>query len=224
MTNETPAIPPAKVAKKNRGTGRRKPYRRTLKNFLLDRKLQLRYIITITAVSAVIAGVLGFLIWRQGSETTDDVVANIARTYADDAALSDDVASDLSESDDKLIWQMAGFGAGLALILSLFLLILTHKVAGPLFKLSMHFDDLALGKFKEVRSLRRFDMLHGFHSKFEHTHAAMRTALVDDIAAMEAVLTAAGDAGHGASASDPGVAEAMKALSAHIDERKTSLI
>ncbi len=234
QSGENLIIPPAKVTSKR--LGRRKPHRRTIKNFLLDRRLQLRYIVTITAVSAVIAGVLGFLIWRQGAETTDEVVANIERTYADDQGLSDDVARDLNSNDNQLILEMVGFGCALALILSLFMLILTHKVAGPLFKLSTHFDDLARGTFREVRPLRRFDMLHRFHRKFEDAHGAMRSALEADIAAMEAVVASVNPkkASSGQSSTRSGGSEsaqvaseafdaAIMALAAHIVERKQAL-
>ncbi len=233
--DEEPNIPSAKVTSRKR-LGRHKPHRRTIKNFLLDRRLQLRYIVTITAISAVIAGVLGFLIWRQGAETTDDVVANIERTYADDQGLSDDVARDLNSNDNQLVLKMVGFGCALALILSLFLLILTHKVAGPLFKLSTHFDDLARGTFREVRSLRRFDMLHRFHRKFEDAHAAMRASLEADIAVMEAVVAsvATPKAISGQSAAPTEASESTQtaseafdasiaALAAHIVERKRAL-
>jgi len=210
-------LPEAKVASKG---GRRKPYKRRLKNFLLDRNLQLRYIATITIVSALIAGVLGFMIWRQGSETSDDLVEMTENTFGEDGTIDDDVASDLSDNDDKLIYQMVAFGFGLALILSFFLLIMTHKVAGPLFKLSHHFDDLARGKYREVRPLRRLDMLHSFHRKFEETHAALKAQLETDIATMNSVLEAADAAGVDR---DGELGEALVALEKHSKERESSI-
>lgn len=214
-------LPEAKVEKGGgKKSARRKPYKRRLKNYLLDRNLQLRYIATITLVSALIAGVLGFMIWRQGSETSDDLVEMTESTFGEDGTIDEDVADDLSENDNKLIYQMVAFGFGLALILSFFLLIMTHKVAGPLYKLSHHFDDLARGKFRIVRPLRRLDMLHGFHKKFEDTHAALQAKLESDIAAMQNVLAAAKAAGVERKGD---VGEALDALEAHVAERKSSI-
>ena len=217
-------LPEAKVAKSGDGTGggttRRKPYKRRLKNYLLDRNLQLRYIATITLVSALIAGVLGFMIWRQGSETSDNLVEMTESTFGEEGLIDDDVASELSDNDSKLVYQMVAFGIGLALILSFFLLIMAHKVAGPLYKLSHHFDDLARGKYREVRSLRRLDMLHGFHQKFEDTHAALREQLEADIGVMDRFIAAADTAGVERSGK---VGDALSALEAHIEERDGAL-
>jgi hypothetical protein len=45
--------------------GPRPNYKRKLANFLLDKKLQLRYVIVITLLSGMIAGALGVLIFDQ---------------------------------------------------------------------------------------------------------------------------------------------------------------
>ena len=47
---------------------------RKISNYLIDKKLQLRYVVFVSALSAVICGTLGYLIWQQA-----DVATNIIR-------------------------------------------------------------------------------------------------------------------------------------------------
>ena len=46
------------------GAGKpRAPYKRKLSNYLLDKRLQLRYVLLVTILSGVISGSLGYLIY-----------------------------------------------------------------------------------------------------------------------------------------------------------------
>ena len=49
-------------------------YNRKLRNYLLDKSLQLRYVAFVTLMSAVISGALGFLIWRQEADASQYVL------------------------------------------------------------------------------------------------------------------------------------------------------
>jgi hypothetical protein len=114
---------------------------------------------------------------------------------------------------------MVAFGFSLVLVLSLFLLIMTHKVAGPLYKVSHHFDDLAAGRFRPVRPLRRFDMLHDFHHKFEETHRALIGRLETDWEIAEKVIAAAEVGPEG----PEDLQRAVAALEAHVARRRAAV-
>jgi len=161
----------------------KKPYKRKLSNYLLNKDLQLRYIAFVTILSAIISGSLGYLIWKQEDRATqavlktfDTLVAD-AETSADRQTWADvknSAASDMSNRDSNLILVMAGVGVGLVLILSLYLLIMTHKVAGPLYKVSNYFDSMAQGKVGDTWPLRKGDMLQDFYETFKEMHDAVR--------------------------------------------------
>ena len=51
----------------------RKPYKRKFSNYLLNKELQLRYVVFVTLLSAIISGSLGYLIWRQENIATKTV-------------------------------------------------------------------------------------------------------------------------------------------------------
>jgi hypothetical protein len=165
----------------------RKPHRRKLSNYLLDKKLQLRYVIVVSALSAIIAGSLGWMIYQQEQRASADLVAGLADLTDKDASLADfqrEVARDMQARDRSLILEMAGVGVGLVVVLFVYLVLMTHKVAGPLYKVSHYFDQLAEGRIGRVTPLRKGDMLQDFFTQFREMHDAVRGRLAGDAAAM----------------------------------------
>lgn len=217
MTRDSKAdddkLPKAEVAKDDGKPVVRRPYKRRLRNFMIDRGLQMRYILTVTIVSAVISASLGYLIWRQAADASEHVMSQMAGL---DPELRSTASGVLSSGDQNLIFTMVIFGCGLVLVLSLALLVMTHKVAGPLYKVSHHFDDLANGRFRVVRPLRRFDMLQDFHGKFEVTHKALWTRLESECDVYDKVVAAAGGL-------DGAAGEAVEKLAAHAKKRRASI-
>jgi hypothetical protein len=205
-------LPKAEVAKDG-GKSPRRAHKRQLRNFLIDRGLQLRYILTVTVVSAAISASLGYLIWAQADEASSQVMDQMAGL---DAELRSTASGVLSSGDHNLIFTMVIFGCGLVLVLSLALLVMTHKVAGPLYKVSHHFDDLARGRFRTVRPLRRFDMLKDFHGKFEVTHKALWTRLESECDVYDKVVAAADDV-------EGEAAAAVVKLEAHAKKRRAAI-
>ena len=47
-----------------------RPYQRRLSNYLLNKRLQLRYVGFVTILSAILSGTLGYLIWQQENQAS----------------------------------------------------------------------------------------------------------------------------------------------------------
>ncbi|HEY4057017.1 MAG TPA: hypothetical protein VGM39_10425 [Kofleriaceae bacterium] len=175
-----------------RPPGGRPKYKRKLSNYLLDKKLQLRYVLLVTILSGVIAGALGYLIYQQKRAASESIEKDLAALTQADSSQGDfqeTVANGLESEDRALVYKMVGVGVGLVVILSLYLLIMTHKVAGPLYKVSMYFDKMAQGRLNVVTPLRQGDMLQDFYTNFKDMHDAVRRQAIDDADAMEKALT-----------------------------------
>jgi nitrogen fixation/metabolism regulation signal transduction histidine kinase len=200
-------------------TGRR-PYRRKLSNYLLDKSLQLRYVALVTAVSAVISGGLGYLIWQQELEASSHVVTALDSVF-DDAEMHDNMVGRTSTDDRDLVLRMAAAGLGLMGVLFLYLVVMTHKVAGPLYKVSRYFDEMAVGRLGPVYSLRKKDMLRDFYDKFRDMHESLRDQQRLDTEAMARFLSAA-DAG-GVGAGDGALGAELAELRAHVERRRKAL-
>ncbi len=184
-----PAAPP----------GPRPVYKRKLSNYLLDAKLQLPYLLFVTILSGLIAGALGWLIYNQRHTASASIVKDLAELgQGGDFDKSDfkEVANGLEADDRMLVYKMVGVGIGLVVILSAYLVIMTHKVAGPLYKVSMYFDRMADGRLGNVTPLRQGDMLQDFYLTFSEMHASVRGRFTDDATEMEAALAALREAGN----------------------------
>ena len=82
----------------------------------------------------------------------------------------------MAAEDRALVYKMVGVGIGLVVILSLYLVIMTHKVAGPLYKVSMYFDQMARGQARQRHgACDKGDMLQDFFGNFKEMHEAVRT-------------------------------------------------
>ena len=207
----------------------RPKYKRKVSNYLLDKKLQLRYVIVVTVLSGVIAGALGFMIYQQRRAASESIEKDLAALTQKDASqdqFQEQIASDLASDDQALVYKMVGVGLGLVIILSLYLILMTHKVAGPLFKVSMYFDRMADGRLGIVTPLRKGDMLVDFFTSFKDMHDAVRARAQEDVIALDKAVAALRDAqstGDYRGDAAGRLTESLEALEKHVADRKGKL-
>lgn len=201
----------------------RTKHQRKLANYMLDKNLQLRYVLLVTILSAVIAGALGYMIYdqrRTASESIEKDLQALTNSDASHQEFQQQVSIGLEQDDQALVYKMAAVGVGLVIILSAYLIIMTHKVAGPLHKISMYFDRMADGRIGRVTPLRRGDMLQDFFGDFKDMHDALHARATADAALMERAVTelraVEGDRGT--------LDSALDALDKHVAERKKQLV
>jgi nitrogen fixation/metabolism regulation signal transduction histidine kinase len=86
------------------------------------------------------------------------------------------------ESNDRvLVFLLIGFGVLLSVVLTMYGIVLTHKVAGPLFKVTLYLDKIRDGKLGQVYALRKGDELVEFFDHFKAAHDALRKQEQGDI-------------------------------------------
>ena len=201
----------------------RSKHQRKLSNYLIDKKLQLRYILLVTLLSAVISAALGYMIYDQSRTASESIERDLQVLTVGDTSRQE-FTSILAGKDQALIYEMVGLGLGLVVILSAYLVIMTHKVAGPLFKVSTYFEQMAEGRLGVVTPLRRGDMLQDFFGEFKAMHESLRARAQADVAALEQTVTALRDARGEADAAGRGkLDDALTALDQHVAGRKKQL-
>jgi len=195
-------------------------HRRKLSNFLLNKELQLRYVAVVTALSALISGSLGYLIWRQGAKASDSIrrILDLNEVTRNSPELKKVILEQLASTDSSLVMVMSLFGVGLVVVLSLYLIVLTHKIAGPLYKVTLYFDKMARGRLDEVYKLRDGDMLQDFYSEFRSAHEAVRSRHVEANKAVGAFLDACDEAGIGDEGELSAALESLRAYKQARDE------
>ena len=68
---------------------------------------------------------------------------------------------------------------------------MTHKVAGPLHKVTLYFGKMRDGRFDTVYNLRKGDQLVEFYDHFKLAHTGMRSLQEEDVARLRDIIEAA---------------------------------
>ena len=97
----------------------------------------------------------------------------------------------------RILYVLIGTGLALVLGLAMYGLKMTHKVAGPLFKVTLYLTKMRDGRFDKVYNLRKGDQLVDFYEHFKSAHAGVVQLEKDDVAQLKAVIASAEAAGAG---------------------------
>jgi hypothetical protein len=168
--------------------GQRK-YQRSLKNYLLNRGLQLRFTLIIVAISATLTGGLGWVVMSKAHEASR-VVQVRAMDPTDEMAQQ--LVTQFAHNDKVMLVVLVAFGLLLSVVLSAYGIVLTHKIAGPLYKVTLYLDKMRDGKLGQVYNLRKGDELVEFFEHFKAAHDAIRARTELDIALLDKAAAAVG--------------------------------
>jgi hypothetical protein len=177
------------------------------RRYLVDRGFQLKYAVLMALSGIAVAAVFGLWLHQAHAQTTA-LLAPDAETRA------------LVERSDRLL--LAAFGAItvlLAAALGLLGVVITHRVAGPVFVMGHYLQVLAQGRFPRMRTLRRSDELKGFFRMFIDAVDAMKVREARHAALLEDAVQAMRASG----ARTPDLAPAIEALATAARERRAAL-
>ncbi|TMQ12591.1 MAG: hypothetical protein E6J90_30850 [Deltaproteobacteria bacterium] len=90
-----------------------------------------------------------------------------------------------------ILWVMIATGVALVLGLAIYGIKMTHRVAGPLFKVSLYLSKMREGRFDKVYNLRKGDQLVDFYDQFKLAHGGVVAMQQADITRLTAVIAAA---------------------------------
>ena len=184
-------------------------YKRKVKNYLLDVGLQLRYTATIVIVAVVLTAILGFRIYQ----ATQDTSKVILWTGLVDPGTAQELQSQFAQSDRTVVWGIIGFGIILVLSIGGVGILLTHKVAGPLYKISSFFGRIRDNRLGPAPAkLRKGDELQNFYSTFREMHQAIRGRVEEDVRVLEGTLTSLEATAEGRSAAVQRAIEELRQL------------
>lgn len=231
---------------------------RRVRNYLLDKRFQLKYAGYLAGIALFVSGMLGAGLWytstklmeqsrravdegqalvKQGQETVkrgqllieqsrkvSQVVAmNIAKEYKDDPELAKQFGEDAAKDEKKfkdeqerlendasflkqraddlktqasdLVAQQRALILGLVIALALLVvciwlagIVVTHKIAGPVFKMKRMFRQVGEGKLSLRERLRRGDEMQDFFEAFDQMLASLRERQASDIAKIDEVI------------------------------------
>jgi hypothetical protein len=177
------------------------------RHYLVDRGFQLKYALLMAAAGLAVAGVFG--LWLHQAHVQATVLL----------APDPETRGLVERSDRLLLAAFAVIAVLLAAALGLLGVVITHRVAGPVFVMGHYLEVLAQGRFPRMRTLRRSDELKLFFRTFidavDHMKAreARHAAVLED--AVQRMRAAAPRA--------PDLQPAIDALSVAARERRAAL-
>ena len=177
------------------------------RRYLVDRGFQLKYALLMALAGLVVAAVFGVWLHQAHVQAT--------------ALLSPDPETRalVERSDRLLLGAFAAISLLLAAALGLLGVVITHRVAGPVFVMGHYLQVLAQGRFPRMRTLRRSDELKTFFSTFIEAVDAMKTREARHTAVLEDAVRRM----RAAAAAAPELSPAIEALARAAQERRAAL-
>ncbi len=141
--------------------GSRPKYKRKFRNYLLDAGFQLKWTMIVVIVNIVICVLLSIPLYQTVSDASDQLLAkNLGEPALTMEAMQ---ALETQNQKDKsnTIWKIAIFLGLLVVASTMAWIILTHKIAGPLYKIKKIFKGVDGNKLELNARFRKGD-------EFEH--------------------------------------------------------
>jgi hypothetical protein len=137
-----------------------------------------------------------------------DFVAGVAAHWACELRQATSI-DDLNAGRRQILYVMVGVGLMLVVFLAFYGIKMTHRVAGPLFKVSLYLGKMRDGRLDKVYNLRKGDQLIDFYDHFKSAHAGVVTWERGDLDRLKALLAA--------TAAAPGTSAAAAETKAALD-------
>jgi hypothetical protein len=148
-----------------------------------------------------------------------------AKLVAERDACEKDIARQIAKieaANRNIVIVLVVSGVLLTLGLAIFGIKMTHKVAGPLHKVTLYLGKMRDGRYDTVYNLRKGDQLVEFYEHFKHAHAGVVQLEKDDIARIKATLEAL--EADGVLARSPEARAAADALKKVLDRKEASFV
>ena len=194
------------------------PYKRSVRNYLLDSRFQLKYSGFLVIVAVVISGIMGAVLYA----TTRAVVGESSALVEESKKVSEvsrmnirDLASDSPElltefnreadahdkaltdqqarlilGQQRMLESLVGGLALMVVLIGLLGIYFTHKVAGPVFKMKRLLKQVGDGHLHVDARLRRGDELIDFFETFTRMVEGLRQMETRQLADVEAAIKA----------------------------------
>ncbi len=177
------------------------------RRYLVDRGFQLKYALLMAGAGLVVAAVFGIWLHQAHVQAT--------------ALLSPDAETRalVERSDRLLLGAFVAIALLLAASLGLLGVVITHRVAGPVFVMGHYLRVLAEGRFPRMRTLRRSDELKLFFRNFLDAVDSMKVREARHTAVLEDAVRRM----RAAAAVAPELAPSIDALARAAQERRAAL-
>jgi nitrogen fixation/metabolism regulation signal transduction histidine kinase len=150
--------------------------------------VQLKITLIMVGVTSLLTAVVGLFWYMEIRRASAVIRVNAIGTMDSEAAGR--LGEELAKADLHRLILLIGFALVLALLIALFGIVMTHRIAGPLYKINRHINDIEAGRLYKLWGLRKGDELQQFFCDFERMHSALRARTEEDMMLLNEVIAA----------------------------------
>ena len=173
-------------------------YKRRWRNYLINRHLQVRYTLMLLAITVALYGILGYLFYNEVT-TQDLMLANLQGTEAslkaadadpEEVALLKAQMELLGSERRNIVTVLFVALFGLVSVLFLGSIFVTHRIAGPVYAVTLYLNDLAEGRWRRIRPFRKGDEFGFLRDGFDRLYDTLTQRERDELASLQHVRDA----------------------------------
>ena len=161
---------------------------RRMKNYLIDRRFQLKYTGMVLLVTVSVAGGLGYVAYGFSQGQTEALTAHIASQPDLDPNTATDLEEFAQQEDRKIRNAIIAGVLLLTLALGFTGIIVTHRVVGPAYRMRRLFQHVGDGKIEITTGIRKGDELQELYHSFAEMVESLRDQRGEEIAQLEETL------------------------------------
>ena len=161
---------------------------RKLRNYLLDRRFQLKYTSMVVLVTVTVAGGLGYVAYGFSQGQTEALTAHIAAQPDLDTETAEDLERFARQEDRKVRNAIIIGVLLLTLALGVTGILVTHRVVGPAYRMRRLFEGIREGKLQITTGIRKGDELQDLYRSFTDMVESLRDERSEEIAQLEDTL------------------------------------
>jgi len=165
--------------------------KRKLRNYLLDKRFQLKYTGMVVGVTLVVASILGALAYRESKGQTEAMQIQLAMQPDLDPQAVASLEAFGKERDGQILASIIGGIAVLVIALGCTGIVVTHKMVGPAYKMRLLLAKVAAGHLRVDGSLRKGDELQDVFNAFNDMVNTLRSRQAGEIALLDDALVKA---------------------------------
>jgi len=166
--------------------GTRPRYKRNVKNFLLDRRFQLKYAGMVVLAGGLVFGATEFALYEKVRENSELV------GLTDDPAMAAQLSAELVAEDQKVLMMLVGLWLLLVVLLGVVGILATHRIVGPIYVIDRYIQRITRGEAVHPRPLRRGDEFQLLYKHVNDMAARLREERVQEALALEEMLARIG--------------------------------
>jgi len=165
-----------------------KKKQRRVKNYLLDRRFQLKYTGMVLLVTVAVAGVLGYVAYGFSKGQTEAFTAQLAAQPDLDPQTASDLERFAKQEDRKVRNAIITGVLLMTLALGITGIMVTHRVVGPAYRMRRLFEHVGEGHLEVTTGIRKGDELQDLYHSFAEMVESLRDQRTEDIERLEDTL------------------------------------